>query len=248
MIALGLSQPADAIVYGYVSTTTFGNPAIYNSIPTVGLTAADVGKSFDTTWDLPASPSYGLSTDLHGTGHFTIESFDQTNLVIKSTITNTTDSLFQAAVMSLALAVDPAAVGSFANPGDAGAIFTQIGTGSGPQQTYPGGLKNVDVCVYSSNGCSGGKISSGLLDGYSKTSTPSPNSDTFTLTLTSTATGGFGTSPSATLGALGIKWQTQDGSFEMPATHVVPEPRTLLLFLIGFAGLIACRRWKRTPS
>ncbi len=248
LLGVCLGQPAHAIVLSSISTSTYGNPSIYNSLPTVGLTGADVGKSFGVNWTVPSTVT-GLSTDLVANGLFKVVSFDSHDLILDATITDATQSTFQAAVMSLALGidgVDPDPRGSIVQ---AGSIFSAVGTGNGPHETFPGGFKNIDACVYNAaaHGCSGTSINDGLLDGYGGTH----NTDSFRLKLTSTKTGGFGNTPSATIGALGLKWQTQGGSYEVPGSPFlsVPEPSTPWLFMAGMAGLLAYRRRRaRLPA
>ncbi|NJN85040.1 MAG: cistern family PEP-CTERM protein [Leptolyngbyaceae cyanobacterium SL_7_1] len=88
----------------------------------------------------------------------------------------------------------------------------------------------MDVCIFAANNCSGGRIKQGLQSGG--------NSDTFTLNLA----GNFGSTPSVKLDSFAMKFQTQQGSYEIPGSirieeepEPIPEP-TALLGLMAIAG------------
>ncbi|HZO90707.1 MAG TPA: cistern family PEP-CTERM protein [Chthonomonadaceae bacterium] len=250
LAALASAQSAEAINIGSLSVSTpLGNPAIYQTLPTVTLNSGDVGQSFMANWLLPTTAS-GISTDLKATGTFTVTSFNSSDLRLNVTLTNTTSAAFQAALMSLGINATPNAVVSIAVPG---AIFDGASTGNGPNQTFPGGFKNIDVGAYAANNLNGGNINQGLQSGG--------QTDTFTLDLA----GNFGLTPLVTLDTFAVKYQTQAGSFELPAgslsvvtppittennpppTSDVPEPGALA-FLVGIgAGSFAytCRRLRR---
>jgi hypothetical protein len=48
----------------------------------------------------------------------------------------------------------------------AGSVFDWVGSGSGPQQNFPGGFGGIDVCLFA-DGCSGGNVNNGLQAGAS---------------------------------------------------------------------------------
>ena len=78
-------------------------------------------------------------------------------------------------------------------------MFGDVSPGNGNgNQTFPGGFKDIDACVYASNGCSGGDIKDGLQAGAS---------DSFLLTLTRADS----TDP-WTVDSFALKFQTSAGS------------------------------------
>lgn len=236
--AMVVIAPAQAFTFGSrtPSTGTVGNVGNYTSIGTVGITADDIGKSFQVNWSLPES---GTRQAMGATGLFTVNNFTTNALSLTVKLTNTTASSFQAALMSMGLGVSTS---------KAKAAYTGTGSKfdsmtSGAEQNFPGGFKNIDVCIFAANKCSGGNINEGIQSGG--------ESDTFTFDIF----GPFGTKPSVTLDSFAAKFQTQVGSFEFPGVEikdvppppppprVVPEPGTVA-GLGAIAGLVAIRRRK----
>jgi hypothetical protein len=230
-------SPAQAFNFGSFTPTNapVGNPDIYTSLPTVGISSADIGQSFTMNWSLPASePNANNTQNINSTGTFKVNSLNSNNLELQVTLTNTTVATYQAALMSLGLGVAP----------DATATLTQLGTKFNDvdvptQQNFPGGFKDIDVCAYSANGCAGGNINQGLQSGG--------NSDTFILRIASNTLNGFGQNPEVTLSSFAVKYQTQDGSYEIPGnpggggggSQPVPEPTTMLgLLAVGSLGFL----------
>jgi hypothetical protein len=221
-IAASSFAPANAFTFGTAPRDpAVGNPNIYSSVTTVGITTSDIGDSFTIDWLLPKADS-GISQDLSATAVFTVSSFTSSFLDLTVNLTNTTVATFQAAILAMGLGVTPDATVSLLTPG---AVFDSVGPGQGGQQQFPGGFKNIDLCAYAANNCSGGNINQGLQSGG--------NSDTFTVRLA----GSFGATPSVTLSDFAIKFQTEQGSFEFPGTpdggtdpdpdpQPVPEPAT----------------------
>jgi hypothetical protein len=94
-------------------------------------------------------------------------------------------------------------------------------------------LNQIEVCAFGGPNCSGGG-NGGILVGAS---------DTFNLTLTGLFTG----LTSLNFDPLGVKFQTDAGSFEfingqIPTTQLVPEPTSMALLGAGLLGLAALRR------
>ena len=91
---------------------------------------------------------------------------------------------------------------------------------------FPGGFKNIDVCVFGGKTCNGGDIKEGLQSGG--------NFDSFTLNLF----GNFGEDPRVTLSAFPLKFQTAAGSYEAAG---VPEPITVVGsgLALGFGTLFS---------
>ena len=121
---------------------------------------------------------------------------------------------------------------TFTDTADAG--FTNAKVQSG-QQNYPGGFKNIDICVFT-QGCSGGSQGSALAAGAA---------DTFTLVIAGAFTG-----HTVTLAPFPIKFQTSGGSFEFAGGQegsTVPEPGTVLLLSSGLIGL-GLNRWRKRAT
>jgi hypothetical protein len=211
-VVVACTTPAQAFTFGSStpSTGTVGNVGNYTSISTVGISGQDLGKSFSIDWRLPEA---GDRKTMSATGLFTVNSFtkDLLNLTVK--LTNTTASSFQAALMSMGLGVSlDSAKASYTSDGS-----KFDGMTSGAEQNFPGGFKNIDVCIFAANGCNGGNIKQGVQSGG--------ESDTFTFNIL----GAFGAQPSVTLDSFAIKFQTQAGSFEFPGSPVIaqalPQPQ-----------------------
>lgn len=198
------------------------------------------GDTWTIDWQVSASSTPGLSSNLTATSSWLVTSFSTTQIALDISITNTTlltSLLTNADITTFGFGISPNATASVAT---AGSTFTQVGTGSGPQQNFPGGFKGIDVCIFAS-GCSGGTVNNALHAG---------STDSLKLLLT----GNFG-SGSATLSYFPIKFQTNQGSYE-PAGCVngngcttVPEPGLAGLLLIGLLGItgITVLRRKKSP-
>lgn len=198
----------------------------------VTIGTADIGKSFDIDWSTSAGAN---NPQLTANSVWTILGFSSNSLTLKISLTNSTvdTAIFHSAITTFGAGVTPNATGSFA-PGGQGAIFKTVSGGKGPQQTFPGGFKGIDLCV-SSAGCDGGSFQDGLHSGVT---------DIMTIILTAA----FGATPETTLAFFPIKFQTSAGSFEVAGqVSTVPLPTTLPLLAVALAGLVMFRR-KQLPG
>jgi hypothetical protein len=179
------------------------------------------GDTWTVDWLVDASTTAGLSSDLTATSTWTVDSFSSSQIMLSIDISNTTtltSLLTNADITAFGFGIDPNATASVYT---AGSIFDMVGTGSGPQQTFPGGFKQIDVCIFA-QGCSGGTVNDALHAG---------DSDYIQLLLTGDFSSGL-----AELLFFPAKFQTNQGSYE-PGGCVncasVPEPSVLSLLGIG---------------
>ncbi len=185
------------------------------------LTSADVGHSFTVDWNYASNTSSGgsLTAPLTAFGTFTVDSLSSSSLVLSATIDNTTaltSGLTQSYLMSVGISSNPTGTASITT---GGSVFNEAGPGSGTNETFPGGFKDINACIFNSGGgCAGQNINDGLGAG---------SFDSFVLALN----GSFGSSP-ITLSDFAVKFQTNEGSYEFGGGSLseTPEPGTLLLF------------------
>jgi hypothetical protein len=222
------ASPASAFTVGSLNPTSLPGSQANKAPYTVEITTADIGKTFKTYWILDD----GTSQQLNAKAYFTVTDLTSSVLSLEATFTNQTDASFQAAITSIGLGVSPNATKvSFDEKGD---VFKHAYVETG-KQSFPGGYKNIDICVSSfssqpSGNCPGGSINKGLQSGGSE--------DTFGISIT----GNYGTTPVVTLQTLPVKFQTSEGSFELLATkpHTVPTPpATLGLVAFGALGMLS---------
>jgi hypothetical protein len=196
-----LSGPANALLIGNGDVFSIGWSVDLSGVPTNNLTAT-------STW--------------------TVSSYTMDSIVLDISISNTTildpGTLDNAAITSFGFGVMPNVTATLSS---AGSVFDSVGSGSGPQQNFPGGFGGIDVCLFA-DGCSGGSVNNGLQAGAS---------DSLQVTLS----GRF--SERTDLLFFPVKFQTSVGSFEPGGSMVsVPEPGTLGLLCAGILGFFVSRK------
>ena len=230
------------------SGQTVGSPVEFTSIPFVEITGSFDGtepladRTFTAEWLLPAALVDGLETDLSAEAFFTITDFDANGLSLDVTINNTTivDPGIIASILSFGFGAEPDVSASLT---DAGTIFDSVGAGA--NENFPGGFKQIDVCIFAANGCSGGNVKDGLAAG---------GSDSFSLALFPSS-GDFRNGDGIaqlTLLSFPMKFQGTFGSFEFvsfPDTpNLIPVPPSLALFGLGLLGVAWRRRRTRRSA
>ena len=217
VVAAGLTIASSAFspVNAYSVTVTgqkAGNPG--GDLVDVSLAGYDEGKTLDPVkWLVPAKGT-NSGVDLTASASIKVEGFTSKLLSLAITLSNTTAVGFQSAILGLGLGVDPNATVN-------GNLFNDVNVDA--NGSFPGGFKNVDVCVYAAHNCSSGNVNQGLSSG---------SSETFLLNIS----GNFGATPAVTLSNFALKFQTQDGSYEAAS---VPEPITVVGsgLALGFGAL-----------
>ena len=208
------------------------------AVPAGALTIDDINDDFTINWFLAknGSDNDGGGTapfDLKAKATFDVTAISNTSVTLLITLTNlTTPPPGQnSGITSFGIGVNPNATGvTFTDTPDAG--FTKAVLQNG-QQNYPGGFKQIDVCVFTNNQCSGGGQPTALAAGAS---------DTFTLVIAGAFTG-----HTVTLAPFPIKFQTSQGSFEFAGIEDInpaPEPGTVLLLSSGLIAL-GLTRWRK---
>jgi hypothetical protein len=195
-------------------------------------------NSTGQNWTVDWSISINTTGTLSVTSSWYVSSFSTSQIVLDIDITNTTSltgQLTNADITSFGFGVTPNATGSFLT---SGTVFDGMGSGSGPQQTVPGGFKRIDICIFTS-GCSGGSVNDAL---------PAGDSDYLQMLLTGDFSKGF-----VNLTAFPVKFQTNLGSFHAggcinrdPDCMPAPEPSVSPLLALGLL-LMGLGRFSARP-
>lgn len=191
--------PAQAFDFEPQSGETAGNPA-GQQLYQVAVTADDVGESFPVSWTLPARADI---PELTATAMFEVVELTANRLVLDVRISNQTAESFQAAITSFGFGITPTATDVALSVIDGNTATFETVVINQNQQNFPGGFKDINVCIFAANNCSGGAVMQGLQSGSSE--------DAFRLEIA----GDFGATPSVSLAAFPIKFQTEVGSFEL---------------------------------
>ena len=236
---MALYNPSEAKAYSVTfNGRTAGNPS-GQPLRDIGLHSGDIGRTLDPTiWSLSAGTSNDggetLTQSILGRAVITVLDLTKDVLKLQFDISNLTDSSYQAAITGLWFGVTPDATG--ANFNSSGQTFDAVRVD--PDGNAPGGFKNIDICIYATKNCEGGKIGDGLQAG---------ESDSFIVSIF----GNFGvynpdgtySRSAVTISDLGTKWQTEDGSYQVAG---VPEPMTILGSgaALGFGAIMKRRAAK----
>lgn len=201
----------------------------------------DIGRTLDpVVWFLKAGTGNDQGdinkADISAQAIIKVLDLNKDSLKLSFNLSNLTKKPYQSSIVSFGFGVSPDA--GFVGFSKAGNIFDEARILPN-QQNYPGGFKQIDVCVFSSNGCTGGNIKNGL---------QSEETDYFELLIKpKQGTSFFNSSINAsevTLSDLPIKFQTQDGSYELAG---VPEPITMVGsgLALGFGALFKQKAAKK---
>lgn len=207
--------------------------------PAKAVVIAGTGDDFTIDWVLAANQSDNdggvtVPGTLSATASFDVAIFTSTqikfNIVFENTTTLPQSTLTQARVTAFGIGVTPNPTSAtFADDADGGFTGGEV---QSPNQNFPGGFSNIDVCIKSGTACSG---SGGGVD--------AGGSDSFMLTIFGDFSAG-----SVVLDPFPIKFQTNLGSLEFGGQIRVPEPTTLMLFGAGLLGLGAIARRRRRAA
>jgi len=206
----------------------------------------DIGDDFAIDWFLDTTQNDndgGMPPiDLSAMASFDVVIFTASSVKLNISFSNTTvlsGATTEAGITTFGIGVSPNATSvTFADTADAGFTDAEIDSNG----NFPGGFKNIDICVFT-QGCSGGSQGSALAAGAS---------DAFMLTIFGDFSNGGGLGiPGVTLDPFPVKFQTTQGSFEFGGTPpppgiTIPEPSSLALFGVGLLGLGMMRRRRQT--
>src|SRR6478672_9288800 len=208
-----------------------GSPA--QDLSNVTIRTEDIGQMFEVNWLLSAgtknNDGNSAPVDLSATGLFKVVNFTQNLLSLEIKLTNNTqqpanDPNFNAAILSTGFGVTPDPNRS---QGKLQMSLSQPGSG----------FKNIDVCIFAANNCSGGNVNNGLQLGG--------KSDTFKVNIAGNFTDSFGMNY-VTLSSLPLKFQTAAGSFELagqqPRKKVPESGTTAALGLTALGAVVFLKR------
>lgn len=241
------------------SSTPIGNPEFYEYTKTTIDLTSGTDTSFAIFWHLDAGimNTDGATTDVAldasstwtmlNAGTALADGYVDFSISIdhNTMLDFGIDPTMNAAILSFAFGVDPNAIASFnfeapdasdpTNDGEAtdmdvfGSIENQTG-----QQNFPGGFKEMDVCIFSA-GCNGGNINTGLQAG---------DHDYNIMLRLDFLSAGFTNGSYFEMLFFPMKFQSSFGSYELPGDTAdpisTPTPQTVFLMLgglslIGFA-------------
>ncbi|MEM8806976.1 MAG: cistern family PEP-CTERM protein [Cyanobacteria bacterium P01_G01_bin.38] len=171
-----------------------------------------------------------LSQAVLGKAVMTVMALDADSLSLQFRVRNRlpnkrADQSYQAAITSLWFGVKENVTDISVNGGD---YFNKITTPDNKRAS--GGFKDIDVCIFASDECNSKKTQGALQLGHE---------DTFTVHLKGDFDSDGDGFAEATISDLGMKWQTQDGSY---AVSGVPEPITMLGTALAGGFGIAMKR------
>lgn len=181
------------------------------------ITLDSVGQTFDLNWTLDLGGGNVLVAD----AHVQVSAISSSSITLDFAVTNNTIGGSNEAIHAIGFDTNPNATSATIA---SGSYFSYVGL----QQTFPG-FQTIDVCVWTSNNCSGGGQPASLSPGLT---------DSFVLTLAGT----LGSPPSLDMSRFVVKFQGDLGSYEFEGT-VVPEPASLLL--LGTGLTLAATRLRR---
>ncbi len=207
----------------------------------VDLVEVDHDEEEDDDFDIDDGVSTLMIT---ATSLWTVSHYSSDTIVIDISLTNTTvldpGILDQVAITAFGFGVEPDPDNiELSSPGS---TFDSISSGKGKHQSFPGGYKEIDVCLFSGNKCSGGKSKSGLQAG---------ESDSLQITLT----GSFESYTELIL--FPAKFQTSLGSYEphgdaeiieLHSSSSVDAPYLPALMASGLVLLVLRRRLFADPA
>lgn len=229
------TAPANAYSV-YLNGKTAGDPsgALYD----VNINSTNIGRTLDPVkWLVPAGTqgdSGRLPVNLTALANITVNNLTATKLELAITLTNTTQG-YTSSILGFGFGVSPNATS--VKMTTVGGVFESSIVQNGQQQ-FPGGFKQIDICIYAANNCSGGDVKQGLQSGQS---------DTFVLEISGNFWDKALQKNSVTMSDFPLKFQTAAGSFE-PAG--VPEPITVFGsgLALGFGALFKRQVAKRQKT